>query len=252
MAPPRLLPWVLLLASCRGSGSRADESRADLAGRRYDVERGLVEYALDGMERGTETLRFKNFGRQQVTQKRVELDLGIALGPANTGPQEIVSIVDGTTVVNYDPKERTGTRTLNSLELLGGDEKFKGKHLFEVTKSMFVSMGGKVIGNKTIAGLPCEVWKIEKLGTETCLHKGLTLEVTTALAGMKQHSVATRVDWNAAIDDALFVVPKDVSLVESDLKEMKRLQQGAATASPGGTLSPDDAVRLLRESAPAQ
>jgi hypothetical protein len=246
-----LLPLLLGCQSQSGSGARDNRGQTASNGpsRRYDIERGFVEYTLDGMEIGTETVHFKAFGNREVKRKKYRMDLGVDLGVAS-GPAELVSLIEGTTIVNYDPVTKTGTRTLHSLELLGGEERFRGKNMVEVSKSMYAAMGGKVIGKKTIAGHECELWKIEQLSTETCLHHGLALEVRTDLSGMKQHAIAVKVDWDAQVDDALFVVPKDIALREIDLKKQEVLQTN--TGGSGPTSPASEALRRMRESAPTK
>jgi hypothetical protein len=243
------------------AGATGAEARPAAVGkgvtRRYDVERGLIEYAVDGMEVGTETMRFKNYGLLEVKHKESKMQLPPGLDlPAGAlpGHKKLVSIIDGSTIINYDPTTKTGTKTLNSLELLGGAKRFAGKSMVDVGQEMYAAMGGVKTGTKTIAGQSCDVWKIDKLSTESCVHKGITLEVSTELVGMKQHSVATKIDWTAPIDDSAFVVPADVTLRETDLSKQK-LPPGLGSALPsqglpgktGKTISPEDALRLLRQ-----
>jgi hypothetical protein len=149
-----------------------------------------------------------------------------------------------------------GSKTLNSLELLGGAKRFQGKSMVEVGKQMYAAMGGVQSGTKTIAGKTCDVWKIEKISTESCIYKGITLEVTTELVGMKQHSVATKIDFDASVDDSWFVVPKDVTLRETDLSK-QRVPPAIDSAMPtvglpgktGTTISPEEALRMMRQGA---
>jgi hypothetical protein len=211
------------------------------------------------MEVGHETMRFKDYGLLEVKHKQAKMQLPPGLNlPAGAipGPQKTVSVIAGSTIINYDPDAKTGTKTLNSLELLGGSERFEGKNMVEVGKEMYQAMGGVQTGTKTVAGQSCDVWKIAKLSTESCVHKGITLEVTTELMGMTQHSVATKIDWNATVEDSAFVVPTDVTLRETDLAKQK-LPPGLASALPGTglpgkngqTISPEEALRMMRQGA---
>lgn len=228
--------------------------------RRYDVERGHIEFAVSGMQSGTETLRFKNFGLLEAKHRDVKMDLpaGLELPPeAAPERQKIISIIDGSTIINYDPDSKTGTKTLNSLELLGGAKRFEGKSMVELGEELYTSMGGIKTGQKTIAGHNCDVWKIEKLSTESCIHRGITLEVSTELVGMKQRSVATKVDFSAPVDDAWFVVPEEVTLRETDLSQGKlpaalgsALPAEGLTGKSGTTISPEEALRMMRRGAP--
>jgi hypothetical protein len=261
--------WIVLVA-CNHGGATKDQAHtagtaqstanaSQGAERRYDVERGVVEYTVDGMELGTETMRFKNYGLLEVRQResKMQLPQGLHL-PAGAAPEHkrLVSIIDGTTIINYDPDRKVGSKTLNSLELLGGAKRFQGKSMVEVGKQMYAAMGGVQSGTKTIAGKTCDVWKIEKISTESCIYKGITLEVTTELVGMKQHSVATKIDFDASVDDSWFVVPKDVTLRETDLSK-QRVPPAIDSAMPtvglpgktGTTISPEEALRMMRQGA---
>lgn len=243
------LAALSLGSACQGSSARPIPT--DGPSRRYDVEHGVVEYALDGMESGTEVLRFRDFGLREVKQRQTQLDLGVdvRLPTDQAGQKRVVTVLEGTTVVSYDLDTRSGTRTLHSLERLGNSEAFRGKSMVEMSKQMYARLGGKMVGTKAIAGETCEVWKIEKISTETCLHKGIALEVSTELAGMKQHAVATRIDWKETLSDAAMVVPEDVVLQETDLAK-QTLPSGPAPSAGGDAISPEDALRLIRESAP--
>jgi hypothetical protein len=246
---PVALCCLLVGSGCQGSTKKPVPT--DGPSRRYDMEHGLVEYALDGMETGTEVVRFRDFGLREVKQRQSELNLGadVRLPTAQTGSKRVITVLEGATIVSYDPDTRSGTRTLHTLERLGSSEAFRGKSMVEMSKQMYTKMGGKIIGTKTIAGETCDIWKIDKLSTETCVYKGIALEVSTELAGLKQHAVATRIDWKETLSDAAMVVPEDV-LEETDLA--KQVQpQGPTTPTPtGNVMSPEDALRLLRESAP--
>ena len=126
--------------------------------------------------------------------------------------EKLVTIIDGTTTINYDPTTKAGTKLLHTLELLGGEEKFKGKSMAAMGEEMYTNMGGKKTGTKTVAGLSCDVWKIDKLGTESCIHKGITLEVTTELVGMNKGMSTLQFQ-------SLSVSPHDVNMLQGGTQD---------------------------------
>lgn len=94
----------------------------------------------------------------------------------------------------------------------------------ELGEEMLRNMGGEKMGTEQIAGKPCEIWVVKKMGSRTCVWNGVTLSTNVTMGGMQITSTARRVEDNAGIPADKFVIPSDIKLTEG--ADVKRVLEG--------------------------
>ncbi|HEX9620653.1 MAG TPA: hypothetical protein VF989_10980 [Polyangiaceae bacterium] len=216
-----------------GTAAAAENARGV---KRYEVESGVIEFEFSGMQTGTETLYFKDFGRLELRETKTKLTLPNMpkLAATATNVHGMMLLRDGV-MTNWDVATKQGTRIENPLDFYGGEEKLRGKNLTQFGMQMIRELGGVEAGSRNVAGLSCDLWKIEKLHATTCVHKGVSLDALVDMMGIKQRTTATKAEFGVKLDDAKFSVPEDVVVRKIDARDaMSAAGLGGPSSAPSG------------------
>jgi len=202
------------------------EKMTDAGYKRYRIESGIVEYSLSGMQEGTKTIYFDEWGWREAEYLKAGMTVG-----GMTIEENKLSLLDGEWQYVIDLNKRTGTKIQNPFlkQMADGADT---KDLTEMGEKMLESMGGKMIGSEVIAGKKCDIWEIKNLNTKSWIWNGVTLKTQMKMSGMEQTIVATRVEEGVSIDDKYLTIPSDVKLEEGKsmqdinkmLEDMKKRQ----------------------------
>ncbi len=196
--------------------------------KRYEVESGMVEYKQEGVQIGTEVMLFRDFGALELKEVKAKMNLA-DLPPAARamgmgGETHNFTLIEGDTTTTWDADTKRGTKIKGTMDLFGGQDQVAAQGgLQQLGVGMIKSLGGTQEGTKKVAGLECTVWDIKKLNGKVCEHKGVSLEADVELGGMKQHTLATKVDFSAPVPADKFQLPADIKLREMSAKEMLKL-----------------------------
>jgi len=224
---------LLISASCQkrsgdsntstssGANQATSESSSTSAyPKRYLVESGIVEYEMSGMQKGTETVYFDRWGWREAKYTNSELSIaGISRKESK------LSLMDGEWLYTIDLERRTGTKIKNTLlpQFIEAAKR-KDQSMTEMGEEMMRNMGGEKMGTEQIAGKPCEIWVMKKMGSRTCVWNGVTLRTEVTMAGMQMTSTARRFEDNAGIPADKFAIPGDIKITES--QDVKRVLEG--------------------------
>lgn len=143
------------------------------------VEKGTVVHKLSGLQEGTVTEYWKDFGkaRVEITESRVKM-LGVAVATHQK------SIIEGDLVTTIDLDHHTVTRSHNPLyhAVVAGLDTKNGP---PSGQDLYRSMGGHETGQTAkYAGETCHVWVIQEAGTRICVtDDGIVLMSETDLNG---------------------------------------------------------------------
>jgi hypothetical protein len=216
---------ALMLAACKKeqstseegatkseTGTASTESGATQAGRRiakrYQVESGMVEYALSGTRSGKETLYWTDWGQRE--SRCTEATIAI-MGTTHTSHDCVITLPD--VVYTIDMTAKKAMKMNNPAKAFA--EGLSDKDLEEFGKRMSENMGMKLVGTDTVAGYSCDLWRTETLETEACTHKGIALRTMTKMMGMTTTVTATKVDLGAHVDESRFALPEGVTVAEA-------------------------------------
>lgn len=178
---------------------------------RYKVESATIAYQYSGMQSGTETLVFDQWGLREYKESSLNVNVWGYDTDTNT-----VTMFLHWTIITYNKDDRTGTKLEQPdfLEQLKAEAIANNKSLADLSVDMLTEMWGVQEWTKELLGKTCDIWKIDQLGTTACLWKGILLESVIDFMGQSQIVVATSYDDGA--DESVFDIPEDITFVEGD------------------------------------
>ncbi|MCA9731323.1 hypothetical protein KC799_04290 [candidate division KSB1 bacterium] len=176
--------------------------------KRYKVKSGIIEYKVTGMQKGTETLYFDNWGMLEAKYTQTELSIMGMKQQTNT-----MTLLDGEWTYTVDFKSNTGTKMKTPLfeELSKNAE---NQDLTDVGKKMMQDMGGKKTGMEEVAGKMCEVWEIQSMQAKTWVWNGVTLKNMVDMGGINMSSVATSAQFNVPVPKEKLSMPEGITFRE--------------------------------------
>ncbi len=181
--------------------------------KKYKIKSGIIEYKIEGMSEGTETVYFDDYGIKEARYtKTVTKIMGFST-ETNT-----ITITDKDWSYSIDLNEKKGTKMANKQlkEMLDG---ISQKDYEEFGKKMLEQMNAKKIGNETILGKNCEVWEIGKMNSKTWNYEYVPLKVEINLMGTMTNT-ATKFEENVKIPADKFEVPKGITITEQESPDM--------------------------------
>ncbi len=181
-------------------GEFVDGYEADVASkdpedyRRYGFESAIVEYKLEGSDEGTKTLYIDRGGYKYaeyetiVKKKSEERNTVILIG------SDIITL-------NYENNSAVKMHNPAAYWLANPNRDWE-----ETGKNMLIHMGYEIIGQETISGKECDIWKQGK--SKIWVWNGLTLKSQVG----KDREIATSVKINEGVDYEMFEVPEGYEL----------------------------------------
>lgn len=202
----RLLACAVFVCAAIAMPARADDGPA-----RYHVEAATVVYELSGMQTGSKTVYWDNYGRRELAVSKTSISAG---GMTIEREEIVLTLPDF--IYTIDPVARTATRVPNPIrEMAQGQPDVVGLGI-----DMLKNMGGAQTGTETVAGVTCDVWTVASLGTTTCIWQGVPLKNETNMAGMTITVTATSIT-EGPVDPALFEL--DPTLTVRDMPTMPNM-----------------------------
>lgn len=169
----------------------------------FGLKSGRITYALSGVQTGTETVEWAEWGAKQYKYSKSKIDM---MGVVQEN--ESITINIGKDIYVLDPNTKKGTHIVDdTFGDMTGDEKQ------EFGEKMLVEMGGKKVGTETIAGLECDKWEVPQMFALIWEHEGLTLKSEVDMMGQKMKLEATKVEKGVFIPDSRFSI-KGYSITE--------------------------------------
>lgn len=187
----------------------------------YPTEYGTVEYTVEGMQTGTMTRYWRDWGREQAEYQDLSLSVsGI------TQETKSWTITTPETVTNIDLVTNQGTQIANPM---ANAYDMSEEELEDINQTMMQNMGGQMVGTDTVAGQDCEVWDLDMAGGTMCLWEGVPL--SNSAGGGMFTMTALSIDTDTAVDDVHFTVPDDVTFTTpgagtGDVPSLEDLMQG--------------------------
>lgn len=194
--------------------------------RKLPFKNATIEYALSGVEKGTETLHIRDYGAERVTfHKTVTNMMGMTMS------SETVEFTDPDWVYTYDLRKKKGTKTVNPQKymieeynkLSKAEKKQVLKNSEDFGSGMAKDMGGRVERKAAkILGYECD--KVTVMGaTVYSIHDtDIALKTESNMMGMTIKIEATRVDTGAVADE-VFIHPKGITpVVDNEADAMSR------------------------------
>jgi hypothetical protein len=199
--------------------------------KRYDVKSGVIEYKTTGSGdmmgiktemSGTNKVMFKEWGKTELHQSTTK---SVVMG-REENTQDTTKIENGKVyVVDYVQKiiiEYDASKLMHS----------QYKDLAKSSKELLTDMGGKKVGEESILGYECEVWKTPMI--KLWVYKGLALKSEATVMGITNTMEATNVQLDVSVSD------EDLKLPDFPLKTM----QEAHTPSEMPQMTPEQMQQM--------
>ncbi len=204
--------------------------------KKYLVKSGKVTYTIRGSGnimgttqklKGKKRLIFDKYGFRELSEEVTVSKMNI-FGNEKVDKKHHMTLMVGTKATQVD-FNRKHIMEMNvpgmALMIAAANQNIAG-----MGKKMLKQMGGHKIGQETIAGYTCDVWKM-RVATQ-CLYKGVPLKVTTNVLGIQRTEVATEAKFDITIPESSFRLP--------DFPRQK-LPAGA------GGMSPEQTQQMIRQ-----
>ena len=192
---------------------------------RFDAKAGRVEFTLSGMQTGTETMTWDDYGARTVTETTTTTAIGNL--PPRTHERRVIRT--GDTMIVLDLEKKTALKMEHILEQAKAVTGSQDMRVF--SEQMMAQMGASKTGSDTVVGKSCDVWTMTQMGMTVCVWKGLALKTDGNMMGVKIGKLATKVDENVAVDPALFEIPAGFTTTDAP-----SLGAGALPGMPGGAM----------------
>ena len=200
--------WVLIFITLIINSGYSQNT--EFNNKRYYVESGKIKFKISGNTSGTEEIYFDNWGQREVQIIKAVTETSF-FGMKNKQEENTMNILDGDISYHIDLKQKTGVKTLNAgittMAAIGN-----GKSPRTMGKEMLEQIGGRKIGEETILGKDCEVWKA--LGTKLWIWKGITLKISSKIMGIERTSEAVEIKTGIKIDENKFKVPEGIKITD--------------------------------------
>ena len=171
--------------------------------KRYQFKSGKVVYTMSGIQTGTETLYFDDYGRKEVHFNESVIDMMGVKQESNTQ-----TIMEGKYIYTIDKEKNTAQKMENPLYSMFSDE----DDLQKVGEDIMKKMGGKKIGNETIDGKDCEIWEVKKMGGKIWVWNSLAIKTVVNMMGMNITQKAESIETDIEISPALFKIPEGIEI----------------------------------------
>jgi len=205
---------MVVLGGCQTS----NQSSNNLYG--YDFNSAKITFQVSGTTQGESRVVIQG-DKKRIENKYISKDLN-----GNQQSGETLTIEDKDRIYSLDLVKKQGISFINPLfsELQKLTPEQRKARLVKEALTAGLNSEGKPVtlepsGTETVAGQTCQIYKREY--QEICLWNGIPLKTTTELPlkNIKIVSVATKIEFNAPVDEAEFAIPKDIQIQEVNLTQ---------------------------------
>ncbi len=175
--------------------------------RKYPFESAIVKYKLEGSEEG-EKIVYMDMGGYEIAEYKT------IKKKRNKVDKETVMLI-GADMVTLDYKNKSAVKMHNPMAYLLADP---DRDWQKTGEKMLIKMGYKIVGNETIEGKNCAIWKKGK--QKMWLWKGITLKSEDKAGGKKTTETAVDIKTNVNVPVKYFQVPDDFELQVVSAKDM--------------------------------
>lgn len=207
---------VLLLACFVFSGTVF--AAEDMWDQKLPFEQATITYSVDGMEKGTEVLYIKNYGRHTAKHRTTAMSVMGMSVETNT-----LELMDPDWVYTYDLNEKTGFKVVNpkkymkqEYDLLSGAEKKQVMQNAEQLSVNFLAGGGGKIEKNVSEMLGFKVDRATVMGFESYMIHDTQVPLKTSGSIMGMQFSMTATDFaKGDVSDSAFEHPAGIAAVEN-------------------------------------
>lgn len=170
--------------------------------KRYAFEKAEVEYIIEGRDEGTKSVYIDMGGYKMAEYKTLKI--------SKKKTEHTAVILLGSEIINIDIDEKQAVRMHNPMAYYLADP----SRDWEKTAEKFLTkMGYKIVGQETILGKECDIWKSG--GNKIWAWNGLTLKSKFG----KDIETATNIKIEGSIAQSKFEIPEGYEVDVIDIKD---------------------------------
>ena len=179
--------------------------------KKYLVKSGKVTYTITGSGnimgamqklKGKKRLIFDKYGFRELNEEVTVSKMNI-FGNEKVDKSHRMILLDGTKAMQADFNHKKIMEM--NVPGMGLMIAAANQNIAKMGEKMLKQMGGHKVGQETVAGYPCDVWKM-RVATQ-CIYKGVPLKITTNILGIQRTEVATEAKFDIAIPESSFRLP---------------------------------------------
>ena len=167
--------------------------------RKYPFESAIVTYKLEGDEEG-EKIVYMDMGGYEIAEYKT-------IKKKRNQVEKSTVMLIGSDMVTIDYKNKSAVKMHNPMAYLLADPE---RDWQKTGEKMLIKMGYEIVGNETIEGKDCAVWKKGK--HKLWLWKGITLKAEDKVGGRKTIETANDIKTNVNVPAKYFEVPEGYEL----------------------------------------
>lgn len=194
--------------------------------KRYQMSSGIIEYAMEGNRKGTETVYFSEWGMKEARYASIQ--------PVNVDAEPVLNLLTLTLdewIYSIDLDRKTGSKFQDPI-LAAPDKSLIPESVGEFSKGMLEMQGGVLKGRGRHLDRDCDQWEIEKVRIKACVWNDIPLKIEW-LEPLRELTVsAVRLEENVTIPEDKFAIPPDVRLESEDAFMLGAQVQEQEPAAP--------------------
>jgi hypothetical protein len=175
--------------------------------KKYPFESAIVTYKLEGSEEG-EKIVYMDMGGYKLAEYKT-------IKKKRNKVEKTTVMLIGADMISIDYENKSAVQMHNPMAYLLADP---NRDWQKTGEKMLIKMGYEIIGNETIEGKDCAVWKKGK--QKLWLWKGITLKAEDKVGGKKTIETATDIKTDVNVPVKYFEVPEGFELEIVSAKDM--------------------------------
>ena len=166
--------------------------------KKYPFESAIIEYKLEGSEKGTKTLYIDMGGYKTAEYKTIK---------ERKKDKKSTVIMIGSDMITIDYENKSAYKMHNPMAYLLADP---DRDWQKTGEKILVKMGYEIIGTETIEGKKCAIWK--QGGQRLWLWHGITMKSVNKVMGVKNIETVTDLKIDTKVPENVFSVPEGFEL----------------------------------------
>ncbi len=177
--------------------------------RRYGLEKGILYFRMEGAVQGTETIYFDHWGWREARHINTKADVG-------SFKEEVFMIqyLEGERRYDYNPETNKAV-LFESPQVQQSAMKYQTRDMVKVSEIMMENMGAVRSGAGKVAGVDCEIWKMERYKTTLSLWKGLTVKEESFINNIPVRRVALLIKQDEDPPSDKLLIPANAVIVKN-------------------------------------
>jgi len=183
--------------------------RGETVFRRYQVESGIIEYSVRGAKNGKEVVYFDQWGMREAKYSTI-IENGFQ-------QNHLMNLQDKewTYIIDFDKRIANKRQNENIKKFF---EDVDREAVVDMTPLLMASQGAEKLYLDMFNGNECDVWVVEKTGTEIWLWKGIVVKKVDKKKGHITIYEAIKIEADVPVPEQKFLIPENIYFMTEDIR----------------------------------